>query len=65
MAIGSKEDGFAVVVGTCDTKFEDLDFIRSILLARRVPVKLVDVAGPNAISRIVLGNAAYMLAGAI
>ncbi|MCH9766945.1 MAG: Tm-1-like ATP-binding domain-containing protein [Actinomycetia bacterium] len=40
------EDAFAVVVGTCDTKFEDLEYVRELIDAAGVRVKLVDVS-PN------------------
>jgi len=40
------EDAFAVVVGTCDTKFEDLKYVRDLIDAAGVRVKLVDVS-PN------------------
>lgn len=33
----------AIVVGTCDTKAEDLDYVRGVVQAAGVPVRLVDV----------------------
>lgn len=33
----------AIVVGTCDTKAEDLDYVRGVIQAAGVPVRLVDV----------------------
>ena len=44
--IGSRQRGkgtYAVVVGTCDTKGEDLRFVKGLLAAAKIPVKLVDV----------------------
>ncbi|MBI5112374.1 MAG: Tm-1-like ATP-binding domain-containing protein [Rhodovulum sp.] len=34
---------WAIVVGTCDTKAEDLDYVRGVVQAAGVPVRLVDV----------------------
>jgi uncharacterized protein (UPF0261 family) len=34
---------WAIVVGTCDTKLEDLDYVRGVVQAAGVPVRLVDV----------------------
>lgn len=41
---------FAVVVGTCDTKAEDLSFVRDLIASSKVAVKLVDV-GPKSTSK--------------
>lgn len=38
-----KSDSYVVVVGTCDTKLEDLLFVKSLISAAGVRVKLVDV----------------------
>jgi uncharacterized protein (UPF0261 family) len=39
---------YAVVVGTCDTKGEDLRFVKGLITAAKVPVKLVDVGTKSA-----------------
>ncbi len=40
---GKPSESYAIVVGTCDTKAEDLAFVKGVLEAAKVPVKLVDV----------------------
>jgi len=46
----SNEDVFVAVVGTCDTKFQDLKYVRDLIDAAGVSAKLVDVSprGSNA-----------------
>lgn len=36
-------NNYAVVVGTCDTKLEDLSFVKGLIASAGVPVKLIDV----------------------
>jgi len=47
---GSNQDKFVAVVGTCDTKFEGLKYVRDLIDAAGVNAKLVDVTpkGSNA-----------------
>lgn len=43
-----KGAAYAVVVGTCDTKLEDLTYVKKLIKAAGVPVKLVDVGTRSA-----------------
>jgi uncharacterized protein (UPF0261 family) len=48
MARSTKTGGYVVVVGTCDTKGEDLRYVKGLLEAAKVRVKLVDVGTRSA-----------------
>ena len=47
-ARGAKSGGYAVVVGTCDTKGEDLRYVKKLIEAAKVRVKLIDVSTKSA-----------------